>query len=314
MKSLETLVIALGGNAIIKKGMKGSPEEQWRTVRSAVRQLLRIAADGVRLVITHGNGPQVGYLLEAFEALPRDKPRQSLDLAVAMTQGWIGYLIAHALEREATRLGINVKTATVVTRVVVSSKDPAFRDPSKFIGSYYTREEAEELARRHGWVFKRDPRGLYRRVVPSPRPIKILESKVVEGLVKEGYIAIAVGGGGIPVTEDLEPVEAVIDKDLASSLLAQTIKADRFIILTDVRGVALNYGRPGEMWLERVSVDELEAYHHKGYFPPGSMGPKVEAVIEYVRKTGKRASIGSLDEAYSVYRGDSGTHVEPGKP
>lgn len=308
---METIVIALGGNAILRKGAKGTPEEQWETVRQAAREIVRIAGDGARVVVTHGNGPQVGYLIEAFESLPPEKPRQSLDLAVAMTQGWLGYLIAHSIEREAGSLKIEAKTAVIATRVVVSRRDPSFQNPSKYIGSYYTEEEAKRLAEKYGWVMKRDPRGMYRRVVPSPKPLMIHEADRVKKLVDEGYIVVAVGGGGIPVDEDMNPVEAVIDKDLASSLLARTIGADKLIMLTDVKGVALNYGEPNMKWLSKVSVDELEEYYREGHFPPGSMGPKVLAAIEFVRATRGTASIGSLSEAYRVYKGESGTLIVP---
>lgn len=314
MTRLETLVIALGGNAILRKGAKGTPREQWETVKRIAREIARIAGNGSRIVVTHGNGPQVGYLVEAFESLPREKPRQSLDLAVAMTQGWLGYLIANSIEREAKVFGVKAKTAVIVTRVVVSRRDPSFKTPSKYIGSYYTLEEARRLEEEYGWVMKRDPRGMYRRVVPSPRPRRVIEADRVKRLVEDGYIVVAVGGGGIPVDEELEPVEAVIDKDLASSVLARSIGADRFIILTDVRGVAVNYGRPGERWLTRVTVEELRKLHAQGHFPPGSMGPKVEAVIEYVEESGGTASIGDLREAYRVYKGEAGTHIVPGKP
>jgi len=311
---LETIVIALGGNAILRRGTKGAPREQWETVKAAAREIARIASNGSRVVVTHGNGPQVGYLLEAFESLPRDKPRQSLDLAVAMTQGWLGFLIAHSIEREAETLGVEAKTAVIVTRVMVSRRDPSFENPSKYIGSYYTEEEAKRLEEQYGWVMKRDPRGMYRRVVPSPTPLRILEADRIKQLVENNYIVVAVGGGGIPVDEHLQPVEAVIDKDLASSLLARSISADRFIILTDVKGVAVNYGKPDEKWLTTVTVSQLEEYYAQGHFPPGSMGPKVKAAIDFVKETGGTASIGDLQEAYRVYRGESGTHIIPDKP
>ena len=314
MTCLETVVIALGGNAILRRGTKGTPGEQWETVKAAAREIARIASNGSRVVVTHGNGPQVGYLLEAFESLPRDKPRQSLDLAVAMTQGWLGFLIAHSIEREAETLGVEAKTAVIVTRVMVSRRDPSFENPSKYIGSYYTEEEAKRLEEQYGWVMKRDPRGMYRRVVPSPTPLRILEADRIKQLVENNYIAVAVGGGGIPVDEDLQPVEAVIDKDLASSLLARSINADRFIILTDVKGVAVNYGKPDEEWLTTVTVSQLEEYYAQGHFPPGSMGPKVKAAIDFVKETGGTASIGDLQEAYKVYRRESGTHIIPDKP
>ncbi len=304
-------IIALGGNAILPKGARGTPEEQWRTVEKAALQLVEIIEENPRVIITHGNGPQVGYLVEAFENLPPGKPRQTLDIAVAMTQGWLGYLIAHSLDKVLSGSS-KPRIAAVVTRVMVSRRDPAFENPTKFIGSYYTREEAEKLARELGWIMKPDPRGGYRRVVPSPKPLKVLEAGIVRSLVDSGAIVVAVGGGGIPVDENLEPVEAVIDKDLASARLGIEVGASRLIILTDVPGVALNYGKPGEKWLGRITLGEIKEYYAEGHFPPGSMGPKVQASIEFVEATGGVASIGSLGEAYRVYKMEAGTHIVPG--
>ncbi|MEB3764568.1 MAG: carbamate kinase [Desulfurococcales archaeon] len=305
------VVIALGGNALLRKKDSGHPEEQWRNVSRAAEQLAEIAREGINLVITHGNGPQVGYLLEAFEALPASKPRQSLDIAVAMTQGWIGYLLQHSLSRYLARLGVSRDVVSIVTRVVVDRDDPAFANPTKFVGSYYSREEAERLSREKGWVMRPDPRGGWRRVVPSPRPVDIIEKNVIRSLALSGVITIAVGGGGIPVDKDLTPVEAVIDKDLASSLLARLINADRFVILTDVPGIAIDYGKPTQRWLKEVSKDKLKELYEKGLFPPGSMGPKVKAIIEYVEHTGNTAVIGALEEASRVYRLESGTVIYP---
>lgn len=305
------LVVALGGNAILPKGARGDPSEQWNTVRKAAR-LIAEATRGYEVIVTHGNGPQVGYLTEAFEALPPGKPRQSLDLAVAMTQGWLGFLIAHALEEAYLAIGDGRRVAAVVTRVEVDPNDPEFKAPSKPIGSYYTREEAEELSKRYGWVFKRDPRGGYRRVVPSPRPLRVLEAQVVANLVRSGYAVVAVGGGGIPVARRgsrLEPVEAVIDKDLASSVLARQVDADQLIILTDVPGVAVNYGKPGQRWLKELRVDEARRLLELGEFPPGSMGPKVQAAVEFVEATCRKAAIGLLDDAGKVISGESGTVI-----
>jgi carbamate kinase len=312
IKTLENniTIIALGGNAILPKGARGTPGEQWRAVEEALKQVAKIIEENPRIVITHGNGPQVGYLIEAFESLPPNKPRQTLDIAVARTQGWIGYLIAHSLEKALgeKKLGI----AGIVTRVMVSRKDPAFSNPTKYIGSYYSKEDAERIARERGWVMKPDPRGGYRRVVPSPHPLRILEATVVRELVDSGTIVVAVGGGGIPVDEEFNPVEAVIDKDLASARLGIEIGAKRLVILTDVQGVAINYGKPDQQWLEKVTVSEIKRYYNEGQFPPGSMGPKVLASIEFVEASGGVASIGSLRDAYEVYRMNKGTHILPG--
>ncbi|MEB3774213.1 MAG: carbamate kinase [Desulfurococcales archaeon] len=301
-------VIALGGNALLRKGQRGTIEEQWDTVSKAAAILSRALRD-VNAVITHGNGPQVGYLLEAFEMLPKDRPRQPLYLAVAMTQGWIGFLLQHSL----SQLMGGREVLAVPTRVTVRRDDPEFSNPSKPIGPYYSEEEARRLAREFGWILKRDPRGGYRRVVPSPKPVRVLEAAYIARLAEAGIIVVAVGGGGIPVLDDtLEPVDAVVDKDLASSLLAYTIGARRLVILTDVPGVAVNYGRPGQRWLTEVTISELKHLYRMGHFPPGSMGPKVAAAIEFVEKTRGTAHIGPLDRALEVLAGTTGTIVKPG--
>jgi len=308
------VVVALGGNAITPRGSRGSPGEQWEAVRLAARALADLVVEGYKLVITHGNGPQVGYLLEAFDSLPASIPRQTLDLAVAMTQGWIGFLVAHSVEEELSRRGVRRRAIVVPTRTLVSLEDPEFSNPSKYIGRYYSEEEAARLSREHGWVLRRDPRGGYRRVVPSPTPLRILEVDAIRALLDRDFIVVAAGGGGIPVAFSngtLKPVEAVVDKDLASSILAVELNADSLVILTDVPGVALRYGKPGEVWLRRVKVEELRRYYEEGEFPPGSMGPKVLAAIHFVEKTGRRAYIGLLEEAGGVVRGERGTVVEP---
>ncbi len=305
-------VIALGGNALLKKGEKGAPSEQWNNVKIAARHIAKILVkDQTNLVITHGNGPQVGYLLEAFDALSKNRPMQSLDLAVAMTQGWIGFMIQNALHLELSKHRLNRKITTIITRVKVDRNDPAFSNPTKFVGRYYTEEEAKKLAKEKGWIMRKDPRGGWRRVVPSPNPVTVLEKDVIKTLALSGAIPIAVGGGGIPVDERLTPVEAVIDKDLASSLLAREIGADKLIILTDVPGIALDYGKPSQKWIHEISVDELERLYKEGIFPAGSMGPKVKAVIEFVKNTGNPAAIGALEEALDVYMMRKGTIIKP---
>ncbi|MCE4621350.1 MAG: carbamate kinase [Desulfurococcales archaeon] len=308
----ELIVVALGGNAIQRKGERGHPSEQWRNARSAAKALVEVVEKGYKLVITHGNGPQVGYLMEAFDSLGHAKPRQTLDIAVAMTQGWLGFIISHAIQAELMRRGLRKEVVTLVTRVLVDPRDPGFAEPSKPIGGYYTREEAEKLARTHGWVMKPDPRGGYRRVVPSPRPVDIMEAPIIRKLVNDGVIVVAAGGGGIPISlEGYVPIEAVIDKDLASALLAVKIGADRLVILTDVPGVAINFRRPDEKWLHRVTAAKLKSLYKQGHFPPGSMGPKVLAAIEFVERTRGLAIIGSLDRALDVIEGHTGTIVEP---
>ncbi|MEM4428268.1 MAG: carbamate kinase [Acidilobaceae archaeon] len=306
-------VVALGGNALLPPGSRGNPEDQWRAVTNTSKSLSDIIALGYDIVITHGNGPQVGYLMESFEYLPIDYPRQTLDLAVAMTQAWIGFMIAHSLEKEIVSRGLRRRVAVVPTRVLVSRDDPEFLNPTKPIGRIYTDIEAKLLAKQHKWVFREDPRGGYRRVVPSPRPVKILEVDIIRALLSQNTIPIAVGGGGIPVIlEDgeLKSIEAVIDKDSASSLLALELGADILVILTDVPAIALNYGKPNQQWLRKVKVEQLKRYYEQGHFPPGSMGPKVLAAINFTEKSGNKTVIGHLEEAIRVLRGESGTIVE----
>jgi len=306
------VVAALGGNAILPKGARGAPEEQWATARRAATALIPILREGTRLVVTHGNGPQVGYLLEAMESLPPEVPRQTLDLAVAMTQGWIGFILQHSLEREARASGLEVSAAALVSRTMVRRGDPAFSMPSKPVGRFYSRGDAERLARERGWVLAPDPRGGYRRVVPSPRPLRVLEAPLIERLARDsGLVVVGVGGGGVPVDENLEPVEAVVDKDLASYVLARDINATHFIILTDVPGVAIDYGTPRQRWLRELPADEALKMVEEGVFPAGSMGPKVEAAARFVLETGGYAAIGRLEDAYDVYLGRAGTRITP---
>lgn len=307
------VVVALGGNALLPPGSRGTIEDQWRAARGAASALADAIEAGYTLVITHGNGPQVGLLMEAFESLPPDRARPTLDLAVAMTQSWIGMMIASSLERELARRGLKARAVVIPTRVLVSREDPAFRKPTKPIGRSFSPQEAEILERERGWVMGRDPRGGYRRLVPSPTPLKILDADAIKAALAAGFVPIAVGGGGVPVAVDGEMsfVEAVIDKDLASSILAAEIGAQRFVILTDVPGVAVDFGRESQRWLKSVSAEELRALYEAGHFPEGSMGPKVLAAIRFVEKTGREAAIGHLEEARDVIAGASGTVVRP---
>ncbi len=312
MKHRPLIVVALGGNAILKKGQKGTVEEQWGNVRRAASLLADLVGMGYRLVVTHGNGPQVGNLLVMMEAVKDRIPPLTMDIAGAMTQGWIGYMIQQALINELRMRNIWLPVVTIVTQVLVDRDDPSFSNPTKYVGPYYTEEEARRLEAEKGWVMRRDPRGGWRRVVPSPEPLGIVERNAIRHLVGEGYIVIASGGGGIPVVmEDgrFRGVEAVIDKDLAAQLLANSLGADTLLILTDVPGVAINYGRPGERWLRRVSLDEVEQYYREGHFPPGSMGPKILASIRFLRGGGRRAIICALEDTVECVKGRRGTEI-----
>ncbi|MGC9153170.1 MAG: carbamate kinase [Vulcanisaeta sp.] len=300
------LVIALGGNAFAKEGGRvGSPEEQWERVKLAASDVADMVEEGFDVVITHGNGPQAGLLAE------RVGDYLSLDMVDAATEGWMGYLIANAVTGEFMRRGIRRSPIVIISRVVVNKNDPAFQNPTKYVGPIYDEATADKLAREKGWVFKWDARGGYRRVVPSPEPVGIIELDAIRLLIKEGFIPITVGGGGIPVVVDggIDGIEAVIDKDLASQVLANAINADYLLILTDTDYVYLNYRKPNQKRLVEMTIDEAEKYYEEGQFPPGSMGPKVLAAIRFVKNGGKAAYIGPLGRARDILRGIVGSRI-----
>ncbi|MCE4599754.1 MAG: carbamate kinase [Desulfurococcales archaeon] len=310
----ELIVIALGGNAFIQKDQKPTIENQWTNTYAAASQIVEMVARGYRVVVTHGNGPQVGNVLEWMEALKERIPPLTMDVATAMTQGWLGYMLQQAIGNELERRGYPRKVVAIINQVEVSPDDPAFREPTKYIGPYYTDERVvQRLIHEKGWAMKRDPRGGWRRVVPSPDPISNVEIDVVRKLVEEGFIVIASGGGGVPVVREnggLRGIEAVIDKDLAGEKLATSIGADRLIILTDVEGVYLDYDKPSRRLLRRLTLSEAEdLYFNKKAFPPGSMGPKVLACIRFLRNGGRIAAIGHLYRAIDVLEGKSGTTI-----
>lgn len=310
------LVVALGGNAIAPAGRPATAEEQTANVARTMRAFAPLLDDpDVELVLTHGNGPQVGNLLIKNELARDVVPAVPLDWCVAQTQATTGFTIVDALEAELRSRGVDRRVVAVVSRVLVDVNDPAFAAPTKPVGPWL--DDADEVSRRRaeGAAFiERD--GRWRRVVPSPRPVASLEAEVVRGLVEDGAVVVANGGGGVPVVRDrdgrLGGVEAVIDKDLTGALLAEELGADGFAILTDVAGVAIGYGTPDQRWLEDVSVEELAAHAADGQFAAGSMGPKVDAVVRYVRRTGGQAVIARLDDAAAALAGRAGTRVRAG--
>ncbi len=313
----ELLLIALGGNALIKKGEKGSFEEQYKNVQSVAKLLVQLIETGYKLVITHGNGPQVGATLLRHDAGNKlfNIPVFPMDACTAETQGFIGYIIQHALQNEMRSRGINKEVITVITRVIVDKNDPAFKNPTKPVGPFYSKEEIFQLLQEHSdWKIIEDYGRGYRRVVPSPDPKSIVEFKAIKTLIDNDFIVIACGGGGIPVIEEdgkLKGIEAVVDKDLASERLATLIKADRFIILTDVDAAYLNYGKPNQYRIGNIRVEQLKKYYIEGHFKPGSMGPKILASIRFIENGGKEAIIAHLDKLAEAIKGEEGTHILP---
>jgi carbamate kinase len=321
MSSSKLVVVAFGGNAFQSKGEKGTVEDYWRNAYRAAEAIVRLVEEGYRVVVTHGNGPQVGILAELMMMgyKERNIPPMTLDIAGAMTQGWLGYILQQAIYnklKEKGLLGTKVKgVVTVVTQTLVRGDDPDFKDPSKYIGPWYEKEEAEKLSRELGWVFKPDPRGGYRRVVPSPDPIIQVEIEAIKKLVESGFIVIADGGGGVPVVEDggkLRGVEAVIDKDLGAERMATALGANILLILTDVDAAYINYGTPDAKPIGEITASEALKLYREGHFKPGSMGPKVLAGIRFVQNGGELAIIAHLNKALEAIRGESGTRILPG--
>jgi carbamate kinase len=301
------LLIALGGNALIRKGQTGTAAEQFANLKGPMRQIARLSRD-YRIVITHGNGPQVGNLLLQQESC-REVPDMPLEIIVAMTQGQIGYMIESTLDRALMEIGVTDKQlfVSLISYVVVDEKDPAFQNPTKPIGPFYTAEQARTLP--HTMV--KTDKG-FRRVVASPTPLAIVEHREIKKLIEMDFIVICCGGGGIPVIRrerKFRGVDAVIDKDLASAVLAAEIGADIFIVASDVAGVCIHWGMPQEQRLGKVPLADLERYAADGHFPPGSMGPKVEAISRFVRNTGRRGIICSLEEIERAAASAAGTEV-----
>jgi len=309
------LVVALGGNAILRRGEKGTAGEQFGHVRYAAANLTAIVNEGHRIAITHGNGPQVGDILLKNECAKDTLPRMPLDVCGAESQGMLGYMIQQSLENALRTAGIDRRVITVVTQTVVDRGDPAFSHPTKPIGPFYREIEARERREKDGWTVHPVEGGLYRRVVPSPAPLRVVEESSIRTLVDEGFIVIAAGGGGIPVVQDgsgnLEGVEAVIDKDLTAERLARAIGADLLLILTDVDQVSLRFGTPGARPIHSAHASEVRNWLREGHFPEGSMGPKMEACARFVEEGGRCALITSLEKAMDGLRGRAGTRILP---
>ncbi|WP_456398628.1 carbamate kinase [Mesoaciditoga sp.] len=311
---MKSAVIAIGGNAIQGPKEKPTAEVMRKNLETTASYLVE-ALDGMNVVITHGNGPQVGNLLVQQDLAKEKLPPLPLDLNDAYTQGMLGYLIVQALENQLAKKKIERKSVALVTQVVVDKEDPAFKNPTKPVGPFYSAEEAEKLAREKGWKIKEDAGRGYRRVVPSPQPLDVVEKDLVKQLIEQGVITVTVGGGGIPVVrkEDgtIEGVEAVIDKDRASSLLARILDVDIFVILTGVEKVYVNFGKPNQKALDRVTISEASKLMEEGHFPAGSMGPKIESAIAFVKATNRQCVITSLEKVSEALEGKSGTFIIP---
>ncbi|TXT59580.1 MAG: Carbamate kinase [Promethearchaeota archaeon] len=299
---METLIVALGGNALIKPGEKGTSKEMKQNLRDPIRQIAELSRE-YRIVITHGNGPQVGNLLLQQES-SKEITKMPLEILVAETQGQIGFMVESTLDEELMQIGLDKEKLflTVLTYVKVDPEDEAFHNPTKPVGPAYEEERPGCVKTAKGW----------RQVVPSPKPQKIYQWREIKKLMDDDFIVIACGGGGIPVMKidkTLEGVEAVIDKDLASAKLAEQVGADILLIATDVEKVALNFGKPNQKFLDKLSIKEAKQYLKEGHFPEGSMGPKIQAVINFLESDGKRAIITSIEKIKEALEGKAGTLI-----
>jgi len=313
MKNLD--VIALGGNAILPVGSGGTIGEQFTITRSTMEQISELIRGGRNIVLTHGNGPIVGNIVIRNEAAKHVIPPMPLDICGADSQGGIGYMIQQTLRNVLNAERIHREVVSLITQVLVSPDDNAFKVPVKPIGPFYSKEDAAVLEKEKGWNIIEDSGRGYRRVVPSPRPLQIIEISVIEKLLVSGTIVITVGGGGIPVVrkgENLEGIEAVVDKDLASSVLARDLHAERLIILTDVDAVYRSYGEPDEEPLRNASLHEIEALLQAGEFPAGSMGSKIQAAVDFLQAGGKTVLICKSDDLRKALEGNTGTRITAG--
>ena len=306
-------VVALGGNALIRRGEIGTLDEQRAHIEESVIPLARLAAEGLPLIVTHGNGPVVGQLLLQAELARREVPLMPLHVMDAESQGSVGFLLQQALRNRLRLEGVEREVVALVTQVVVDVADPDFSHPSKPVGAFYGEPEARVLAAERGWTVAEDSGRGWRRRVPSPRPLRIPEAQIIGQLARAGIVTIAAGGGGVPVTEDaqgcLRGVDAVVDKDRASAVLGLEAGAERLVILTSIDAVYSGFGTAAERALPVLSVAEAEALLQAGEFPPGSMGPKVEAAVRFLRGGGAEVRIGLPAHMDSLLRGERGTFI-----
>jgi carbamate kinase len=311
----KTALIAVGGNSLIADERKKTIDDQYEAAQASMHHIAEMIEQGWNVIISHGNGPQVGFILRRSELALHELHPVWMDYAVADTQGAIGYMFQRALRNEFVRRGIDKQAITVVTQVLVDRDDPAFEHPTKPIGSFMDEETARDRAARFGWVVVEDAGRGWRRVVPSPAPREILEKAPIHSLIEQGYVVIACGGGGIPVfikeDGDLRGVEAVIDKDYASALLAQSLNVDLFLIATAVDRVAINFNKSDQRWIGQMTIAEAEQFIAEGHFAKGSMRPKVEAIIQYLKNGGKMGLITTPWNIASALKGQTGTRIVP---
>ena len=313
------IVVALGGNAITREFEEGNIPQQFENTRRSLTHIIDLLKEGYNMVITHGNGPQVGNALIRVEESRHLVPPLPLGIIVADLQGGMGYMIEQCLINKMHDMGVKRQVATLVTQVLVDKDDPSINNPTKFVGPFFKKEQVKELEEKRGWVMKEDKGRGYRRVVPSPIPKGVVEKDIIKHLVDTGVVVIAAGGGGIPVYIDhtrhegwLEGVDAVIDKDLASAVLGLEIGAEKLIIITGVEKVALKFGTPQQIDLDRLTVSEAKKYMAQGEFPKGSMGPKIQAAINFIEGGGKEVIITSIEKPSQALKGNAGRRIVAG--
>jgi len=315
MQSKGLAVVAVGGNALIKDKNHQTVPDQYQAAAETMKHIANMIVDGWDVVVTHGNGPQVGFILRRSELASHELHEVPLDYCGADTQGAIGYMFQQALHNEFRLRGINKQAATVVTQTIVDRNDPAFENPTKPIGSFMDEAAAREKMAKEGWTMVEDAGRGWRRVVPSPIPQTIVEADAIRSLIDHGFVVVAVGGGGIPVMQlengTLTGVEAVIDKDFGSAILASMIKADLFLISTAVEKVAINFNKPDQKWLDTMTVAEARKYLVEGQFAKGSMLPKIEAILKFMNKGGKKALITDPEHIKDALDGKTGTWILP---
>jgi len=309
----KTAVIALGGNAITRKDREDTIPNQFINTQISLEGIVKLIDDGYNIALTHGNGPQVGNAILRVELARGKAPELPLYICVADLQGGMGYMIEQVLRNNLETLGVKKDAATVITQVMVDENDDDFKNPTKYIGQFYNSEQARSLEREFGWTMKPFPGdNRLRRVIASPKPQCIIEKEVIKQLVNAGVIVIASGGGGIPVIKSLgvlKGIDAVIDKDRAAAVMARDIEAQLLIILTSVEKIALDYSKPTQKNLDRLTLAEAEKYLAEGHFPPGSMGPKIEAAVEFLKTGGEKVVISSIENAYKAVKGNAGTTI-----